>query len=190
MTREEWLLKAIAILEKEKFKPLGHKFNKIRVSVGFPNKKKAVGQHWSPKSTEDGHASIFIHPGYGDPVDILDTLVHELVHDAVGTEAGHGPKFKKLALSVGLEGKMRSAGAGEALKEYLKGLSKKLGDFPHSAIKQNAKPPGGKQTTRMVKMECTDCGYICRAAMSKILENGAVLCPCNQESMTVEIPES
>lgn len=189
ITREEWLLKAIAILHTEKFEPLGAKFNSIRVSVGFPDTKKAIGQWWPPKATEDNYSSIFIHPGKGDPVEILDILVHELVHDSCGLAAGHGPIFKKLALAVGLEGKMRSASAGKELKIYLKALAFRLGDFRHSALKKNAKPPTPKQTTRMVKMECPECGYKCRASMTVILNTGAVICPCNRESMTVEVPE-
>lgn len=189
VTREAWLLKAIGILLDEKFLPLGAKFNNIRVSVGFPDTKKAIGQWWAPKTTEDNYSSIFIHPGKGDPVEILGILVHELVHDSVGVEAGHGPIFKKLALALGLEGKMRSTTIGKDLEIYLKKLSVRLGPFRHSAIKKNAKPPTPKQTTRMVKMECKDCGYICRASMSKIIENGPVLCPCNTHAMAVEVPE-
>jgi hypothetical protein len=188
MTREAWLLRAIDILGKEKFFPLGHKFNNIRVSVGFTSRKKAIGQWWEPKSTADNHSSIFIHPGRGDEVDILGILVHELCHDCLGAAEGHGRKFKKLATSLGLEGKMRATEVGKDLEKYLKTVSKRLGKFPHSALKQNASPVK-KQTTRMVKMECETCGYICRAATTTIINHGPVLCPCNEEPMAVELPE-
>jgi hypothetical protein len=189
VTREEWLLGAINILGKEKFQPLGYKFNKIRVSVGFPDTKKAVGQWWRPETTEDNHANIFIHPGTGDAVEILDILVHELCHDACGAKAGHGPIFKKCALAIGLEGKMRSASASKELKTYLKKLASRLGKFPHSALKKGAKGPTPKQTTRMIKMECGACGFICRASLSKILETGAPFCACSRKQMTVELPD-
>lgn len=188
ITREEWLLKAIAILAEEKFYPLGHKFNNIRVSVGFTSRKKAIGQWWEPKSTADNHSSIFIHPGKGEPVDILGILVHELVHDACGAAAGHGPKFKKLALALGLEGKMRSTEPGKELTTYLKTVAKKLGKFPHSALKQNASPIK-KQTTRMIKMFCKDSDYKCRASLTSITEFGPVICPCHHEPMDVEMPD-
>ena len=188
MTREAWLLKAIEKLGQEKFYPLGHKFNKIRISVGFPSRKKAIGQWWEPKSSADKYASIFIHPGKGDPVDVLGVLVHELVHDACGAEAGHGPKFKELALAVGLEGKMRSTEPGKDLQKYLKGLGKRLGKFPHSELKSEMNPVK-KQTTRLIKIECDDCGFLCRAALTKILEVGAPSCACNQEQMRVHLPE-
>lgn len=184
--REEWLLKAIDILLEEKFKPLGHKFNKIRVSVGFTSRKKAIGQWWVPSASEDNHSSIFLHPGHANTVEILGTLVHELVHDVVGV--GHGPKFKKLALAVGLEGKMRATTSTKELEKYLASVEKRLGKFPHSMLKEN-KSPVRKQTTRMVKMECMQCGYICRAATSTILTHGSVICPCNDEAMFVDLPE-
>lgn len=189
MTREQWMLNAINILGKEKFFPLGYKFNKLRVSVGFPDTKKAVGQWWRPETTEDNHANIFIHPGKGDPVEILDILVHELCHDACGAKAGHGPIFKKCAHAVGLEGKMRSASANKELLAYLKKLAAKLGKFPHSALKKGAKGPTPKQGTRMIKMECGNCGFICRASMSKILETGAPFCACSKEQMSVDLPD-
>lgn len=188
-TREAWLLRAIDILGEEKFFPLGHKFNKIRVSVGFPDTKKAIGQWWKPESTEDNHASIFIHPGKGDEVEILGILMHELCHDACGIKAGHGPIFKKCALAVGLEGKMRSAGPSKETEKYLKKVSNRLGKFPHSALKKGAKGPTPKQTTRMIKIECGDCGFICRASISKILETGAPFCACNRRQMSVELPD-
>lgn len=186
VTREQWLLDAIKIIGDEKFKPLGHKFNDIRVSVGFTDKKKAIGQWWIPQATTDNHSSIFLHPGHATPVEILGTLVHELVHDVVGV--GHGPKFKKLALSVGLEGKMRATVSSKELEKYLETVVKRLGKFPHSRLKQSASPVK-KQTTRMIKMECRQCGYICRAATTTIIDHGAVICPCNDEPMSVELPE-
>lgn len=189
ITREQWLLNAIGVLYSEKFKPLGYKFNNIRVSVGFPDTKKAIGQWWEPKATEDNFASIFIHPGKGNPIEILDILVHELVHDACGAKAGHGPIFKKCATEVGLEGKMRSAHANRELLGYLKKLAAKLGKFPHSPLRKNAKGPTPKQGTRMIKMECRMCGFICRASRAKILEVGPPYCACSQEQMAVHLPE-
>lgn len=182
-------MNAITILEREKFEPLGHPFEKTRVSVGFPDgSKKAIGQYWYPQSTKDGYGNIFIHPGQGDPGDILAILVHELVHNSCGV-TGHGKKFKKLALEVGLEGKMRATVAGKELKSYLKKLARRLGKFPHSAIRPNAKPPTKKQSTRMIKMDCSDCGYIVRASTTAIVEHGPVICPCNNEQMSVEMPD-
>ena len=194
MTREQWLEQAIEILKKEVFEPLDYKFTPIKVSVGFTSTKKAIGQHWPPSTSKDGkHASIFIHPGHGDSLEVLGTLVHELCHNAchsIDPKHGHGPIFKKCALAVGLEGKMRSAGPGAELNKWLeKHVIKKLGQLPHPALKHGAQGPTKKQTTRMIKMQCPDCEYIARASLTAIMNSGPVLCPCNQEPMVPEFPE-
>lgn len=41
----------------------------------------------------------------------------------------------------------------------------------------------------MIKMTCERCGYIARASRKLILNQGPVLCPCNQEPMSFEIPD-
>lgn len=192
INREQWLENAIEIIGKELFTKKGYKLPpKIRVSVGFPYGSrggKAIGQHWHPNASTDKVGCIFISPTLGTPEEALGTLVHELVHASVGNEAGHGPIFKKCALDVGLEGKMRSTTEGPELKKYLKVVIKNLGKYPH-ALLSPADRPNKKQSTRMIKMECTDCGYKVRASMTKILEHGPVLCPCTQEPMSVEVPK-
>lgn len=50
-------------------------------------------------------------------------------------------------------------------------------------------PKNHKQTTRMIKMVCAKCGFICRAAMSKILETGAPFCACSRHQMRVDLPD-
>ena len=123
MTREEWLQKAITLVSAHKFKPNGYAVPKLRVSVGLPygrGSKKAIGQHWHPKASDDKIGSIFISPTINDSIEVLATLVHEVVHGAVGNEAKHGPIFKKCALAVGLEGKMQATTASEELKKYFK----------------------------------------------------------------------
>ena len=72
---------------------------------------------------------IFISPALGDPVDVLDTLVHELVHAVDNCEHKHGKEIKKIALSIGLEGPMRSASAGKALKAVLTELAQQIGPW-------------------------------------------------------------
>lgn len=193
MTREEWLQKAIALCTTHKFKPAGFKVPQLRVSVGLPygrGSKKAIGQHWHPKASEDRLGAIFISPTINDSVQVLGTLVHEIVHGVVGNEAKHGKLFRDCAVAVGLEGKMTHTTAGKDLIKYFnKRIIKKLGKYPHSRLDVNgAGRPDKKQTTRMIKMEC-ECGYKCRASLTAIIENGPVICPHNMEPMLVEMPD-
>lgn len=188
VTREAWLQRAISICDEKLFKPHGHTVPPVKVSVGFPgggSARKRIGEHWHPEASEDKLGSIFISPVLEEAADVLGTLVHEMVHAAVGNEAGHGPIFKKCALAVGLEGKMRSAGAGEKLKAFFTAeVIAVIGEYPHRKLNLSERPTK-KQTTRMIKCECSECGYIARTSMANIVAHGAPICPCNHEAMGV-----
>jgi hypothetical protein len=189
ITREEWLQKAIAVCDTKLFKQHGYEMPAVKVSVGIPagsKPGKAIGQHWHPAASDDNMGSIFISPTLDDIDDVLAVLIHEMVHAAVGNEAGHGPIFKKCALAVGLTGKMRSTVAGDDLKKLFPEIVKEIGtEFPHRKLNLTMRPTK-KQTTRMIKCVCTDCGYVARTTRSWIEEVGTPLCPCNSESMEIE----
>lgn len=188
LTREEWLNKAVQNFRADLFKRNGYKIPKVKVSVGFPSTRvrKVIGQHWAPEASSDKVGSIFISPTLANGLKALDVLVHELVHASVGNKAGHGPAFKRCALAVGLEGKMRSTTASKELKKELRALIKKIGKYPHAELKLGDGPIK-KQGTRMKKMSCPECGYIVRASTSAILAYGPVLCPCNKKPMESEV---
>lgn len=191
ITREEWLTLAIEKFGREHFKKQGYDLPKVKVSVGLPygrGGKKAIGQHWHPNASDDKVGSIFISPTIDDGSQVLGTLIHELVHAAVGNEAKHGPKFRKCALSVGLCGKMQSTEETPELKEQFKFLVKTIGKYPHAKLNL-AMNPTKKQTTRMLKVHCEGCGFLCRAALTKLLEIGPPSCACNGVPMTVDFPE-
>jgi len=189
INRETWLNQAVLKLAPL-FQSKGYKIPQVKVSVGFPgggSPRKRIGEAWHPKASADGLGSIFISPVLDESTRVLDVLVHELVHAVVGTEHGHGKVFKRCAVAVGLTGKMRSTVAGRELTTHLSGLIETLGAYPHGRLNLSERPTK-KQSTRMIKMECPDCGYICRSSMSSIVEHGPVICPCNLEPMKVEVP--
>lgn len=189
ITRESWLDKAVSLISKNLFAKRGYKVPNVRVSVGFPygsRGSKAIGQHWAPEASIDKRGSIFISPSQANGLEVLSILTHELVHAVVGNKVGHGPEFKKCALDVGLEGKMRSTTAGPELESLLGVILKRLGKYPHAKL-EPGHGPVKKQTTRMIKMECFDCDYKVRASLTAITTHGAVICPCGEE-MQVEVP--
>lgn len=184
-TREQWLNAGITAL-RPLFIDAGYTVpDNVRVTCGFPSKgalpgKKgsySMGQCWSDTSSDGKMFEIFISPLDSDPTTVLGTLTHELVHATVGLAAKHGKPFKRCALAVGLEGKMRSTHSGEALQIKLKDISATLGAYPHDSLK-SAKMTDGtkKQTTRLKKCECPECGYTVRVT-AKWLDMGAPLCP-------------
>ena len=182
INREQWLMQAVDHLVPI-FERSGYSVPTVRVSVGFPStgaKGRHLGQCWSTKSAVDGINQIFIAPHLQTPFDFLDTLVHELVHAVDDCQSGHGENFKKIALDVGLKGPMRSAGAGDLLKQDLMRISETLGGFPHGrlslpvrAMQKAPKRPGAK---------CDKCGYEV-VMLKRYLDLGPPICPKDMEGM-------
>lgn len=196
--REAWLASAVA-----KLRPYfsGHGFTipeRVAVSCGWPSVggtsagKKRVGEAWCSKASRDEHYEIFVSPSLDDAVKVLSVLVHELVHVTVGLKAGHRGSFAVCARTVGLEGKMTVAHAGEDLRSRLKGVAAKLGDYPHGSL--DKMESGRKvQKGRLIKVYCPGCQYTVRASMQWILI-GLPICPnpdCSfaGSAMTAELPD-
>jgi hypothetical protein len=136
LTREAWLQAATKELQPL-FAKAGHQIPACHLSCGFTStgiRSGHIGQCWSTKASSDGINQIFISPVLSEGLEVLDTLVHELVHTVDNCQHKHGKEFKKIALSLGMVGPMRSAGAGPALKEKLKTLAAKLGPYPHAKL--------------------------------------------------------
>jgi len=180
--REQWLMQAVEYLAPL-FEKAGYAIPIVKVSIGFPStgsKGRHLGQCWSTKSAVDGVNQIYIAPHLPTALDVLDTLVHELVHAVDDCESGHGENFKKIALEVGLKGPMRSAGAGEWLKQDLVRIAENLGNFPHGRLslpvrtmQKVPKRPGAK---------CGKCGYEV-VMLKRYLHLGPPLCPKDIEGM-------
>jgi len=184
ITREQWLQNAVVAMEPL-FNRVGYKIPAVRVSCGFPYaSKNAIGQCWDKSAASDKVAQLFVSPQVKDelaPQGVLPILVHEVVHGVVGNDQKHNKVFGKCARAVGLEGKLTETVASAALIEEMKGWMKKLGEYPHATLNPG-KRPTKKQTTRMIKCECKECGYVVRTS-AKWLEIGAPICPCNQQPM-------
>lgn len=181
-TRELWLQNAVNLVSPI-FKNKGYTIPKVQVSCGFPstgNKSKHVGQCWGKSSTNDGTNQLFISPVLDEPVQVLDTLVHELVHAVDDCLHHHGPEFKKIATDVGLQGMMREASAGPWLKEQLFSISRQLGKYPHSKI--NLAHSSSKKTGPRPRAKCKKCGYEV-TPLKKWLHMGPPLCPKHTTEM-------
>ena len=180
--REDWLMRAVVHLEPI-FQRGGYQVPQVKVSIGFPStgaKGIHLGQCWGSKASEDGINQIFIAPNQSDPVEVLDTLTHELVHAVDDCKSGHGEGFKKIATDVGLKGPMRSACASEPLKQDLIRIAQALGHFPHArlliargASRAGIKRPGAK---------CAKCGYEV-VMLKKHLPLGPPICPKDMRGM-------
>ena len=182
-TRESWLLAAVEVL-RPLFHSKGHLIpTTVHVSCGFAStglKSHHIGQCWPTQSSSNGVNQLFVSPTLGDPVEVLDTLVHELVHAVDDCQHKHGKEFKKIALSLGMKGPMRSAGAGPELKLKLQGLAAQLGPYPHSTLKVRHVR---RVSSPRPRAKCKQCGYEV-PMLKKFLEYGPPLCPQHRTEMT------
>ena len=183
-TRESWLNAATALLT-ERFKsegltPLGS----VRVGVGFTGmgkKSNRIGETWASEASADSTREIIISTVLDTPRDVLGTLAHELIHASLPPDAKHGPEFKRIALAIGLEGKMTATTIGPMLADILDWMAEDLGTYPHARLTVSLGGPK-KQTVRMLKVACEPCEYVVRMSRTT-LDLGAPLCGVCQEPM-------
>jgi hypothetical protein len=190
-TREEWLGKLTRNVELHVFRPAGYDVPDVHIACGWPStrglsaKRRRIGECWSRKCSEDGVHQIFISPYISDTPEVAATVVHELGHAAVGSEAKHGALFRAMMKAVGLEGKPTSTHAGDELTVQLVAITDKLGPYPHAALKAS-EVDKKKQSTRLIKAECPGCGYVIRTTRKWIDEAGLPTCPCGEEFVEEE----
>ena len=161
---------------------MGYGIPPLKVSCGFAassSPRTTLGQCWPRQRSREMVNEIFISPKIDDPVEVLDTLVHEICHAIDDCQSGHGADFQGIAHVVGLEGPARMAMAGPALKIRLMTISQKLGEYPHRALE--FPPPRPSNATRS-KAKCGQCGYEV-TLLKKWADYGAPICPKDKVRM-------
>jgi hypothetical protein len=179
--RESWLTAAIHLI-KPLFEKKGYQLPECLVSCGFAstgNKSGHIGQCWARDSSELKVNQIFVSPTLVEPVEVLDTLTHELVHAVDDCQHKHGKEFKKICTRMGLKGPMRSAGAGPELKEKLQEIAFQLGPYPHGKLMVSM-----RKITRSPRprARCTQCAYEV-PMYKKFLAYGPPICPIHKSLM-------
>ena len=180
-TRETWLVAAVELL-RPLFAAKGFAVPPCQVSCGFAStgtRSGHVGQCWSTKSASNELNQIFISPTLKTAYEVIDTLVHELVHAVDNCEHKHGKEFKKIALKMGMKGPMRSAEAGPELKVALTALLDLLGPYPHGHLKVSMLKVSRRNRPRA---KCKDCGYQV-PMLKKFLAYGPPICPKDKVEM-------
>lgn len=182
LTREAWLTAGIDEL-RSLFGESGHAVpSNVRVTCGWPSKsalarkRQRIGECWGAENSDARVFEIFISPSLASFKQVIETLAHELVHATVGLKAKHGAAFKRVALAIGLEGKMTATHAGDKLVSALAGIAEHLGEYPHSEL-HGMTTGERKQGTRLLKAECAVCGYTVRITRKWLDLAGAPLCP-------------
>ena len=180
-TREEWLN---VVLHKHVAKLLKDKAGvtlpaDCKVSVGFPgggSARKRIGECWPRSRSSVGVNEIFLNPAVKSVTLLVEVLVHEAIHAADDCQSGHKGFFRRTALGVGLEGKMTSTVAGPVLREWIESKIEALGAMPYGSLDLSGRK---KQTTRMIKLECVNCGCIIRTTDKWVSTMRDARCGCD-----------
>ena len=192
INREDWLLRATDLMKKQWFHKAPRVLPRVAVSCGFPRgSSKAIGQCWDPIVSKNGTTHVFICPSLDDPITVLGTLLHELIHACVGIAEKHGGQFAKMAREVGLEGKLTATYVKPETKLWnqLQGISSTLGDYPHKAmVKTGKKKVMRKRSKRIKLMSQEDPSYVVFIDEIVLENSGLPLDPWKRE-MVLWIPE-
>lgn len=156
-------------------------------------KRRTVGLCFDPSVSGDGSTEILIRLDREDALEVFAILAHELIHAALGLGAGHGPRFKRVAVLLGLAGPMRATRSGPAFAKLAAPLLETLGPFPHRALRSSGDHPlERKQTARMHPLFCPRCGlriWTTRSALAAVEAAGRVFsCPLDAETLTMKGP--
>ena len=184
MTREEWLIKAIEMIDDEIFNGnLGSKETKYQVSMGWTKSAKALGETIYPYDGEDVTeedffpVTIHVRCDIKDPVHILGVLVHECIH-AFKNIKGHGKDFKREAMRVGFEKPITQYHPSPELVSTCENIYKKLGEFPGKAV--HIHKVEKERKTNMVIFFCPECGFEVKTNKKTFEKYGQGIptCPC------------
>lgn len=197
VTREEWL--NIAVKEmRVLFKNIDNCELPERIDVtcswpGGGSAKKRIGECWSRASHPEGVNQIFISPVLGASddgsehvIEMLDTLLHEMVHAADDCQNGHKGNFARIAKALGFVGKMTTSTPGEDLRITLVAINdkieKRVGAYPHRKMSAKA----GRSKKNWYKVGCS-CGWYCRMNL-KHIDAGIPFCPlCDRETYVYDL---
>lgn len=164
---------------------------KVKVSCGWPCSKalrgpvtgnRAIGQCFAASASTEGNNEIFVSPVLDDAIAVLEVLVHELIHAVDDCKNGHRGPFARMARALGLEGKLTATHAGPKLLESLKVLN--LPPYPHASVDVN-KAGLPKQSTRLIKVVCEECGYPARLTRLWLETVGPPICPKHGAAMVI-----
>jgi hypothetical protein len=131
----------------------------------------------------DGIAQIFISPRLANSLEVLGTLLHELIHASFGEQAsriGHRKEFSQAARKVGLAGPPTATVVGPQLVPLLQEYLARVGPYPHAAIVPRTKEKAAGSRLRLYECSC-DPPIKLRVASDKL----NATCNCCSELFTL-----
>lgn len=178
LTREQWLNRFIHAA-RAAFALHGEPLpQNVRAAICPPHRKmRAIGLCWTGDVTEDKGREIWVTSAETDPVRVAGILVHELCHAALPHEVKHGREFRKLATTLGLEGKMTATKEGERFREIWGELIRRLGPLPAGRfVDGRAVDFRVQKTPKMTNVACPECGFVAKVRLDQ-MATGRLTCP-------------
>jgi hypothetical protein len=184
MTREQWMMEAIAVV-RPAFEEAGAPLPNVRAVISPPHKAKggAIGLCWHAVCTEDEAREVWVSSGIKDEIAVFATLVHELCHAALPDGTGHKAPFARLAKAMLLEGPPKATVHGPAFTERWAAAVEALGPVPGARFKASA-TEGRKPQRGVAKknVTCPDCGFRAKIWVDQ-MSMGRLRCPADDEML-------
>lgn len=143
-TREGWLADAVRAL-RPYFRQKGYPLPpKIAAMCGFAvdgnlaqaDDNLTVAQCWGSGHSPDGTAFIFISPIQKGETKVVGSLVHELIHLAIGIDRDHDSAEWRNAMKVfGMTGRPAACTPSRKTRDELMAIVGPLGPYPHAGFK-------------------------------------------------------
>jgi len=174
ITREQWLEAAVVVIAQSNPSVT---FPPVKVSCSWPgggSARKRIGECWARAASAGKVNELFISPKLEDAARVVSVLTHELAHAIDDCKNGHKAGFIKVGKSLGLVGKPTQMELPPELASAIAAaVVAQVGAFPHRRLDMSNRK---KQTTRMLKLECGECGAVWRMSAKHAIH--VTVCPC------------
>lgn len=212
-TREAWLNAAITRAFRPWFAELGLEIPAYQVAMGYGEAyRRGVLAQCYVRELSEGVSTLYVTPETVDAVDILDSVLHELIHAIDNCASGHRGFFVEIARKLGFIGPWTSTPLTDELRSLLERIASDLGPLPHAKVMSISKlrksgpqggmpetvaltPSGGvkvtagpgQQKNRQVKAACPEHeDYFIRMSRGKAAKYGAPKCPLCDSQLELE----
>lgn len=191
MTREEWLKKAVRTL-RPMLKKAGVKMRpRWQVSMSLTARRNVIGLCCYEANSDSGKTvNILVCPSLSDPVEVLSTLFHEMIHASLPLGVHHGKKFVDACKCTGwTKYKPTSAAASDEMRVVLARVAAFLGPFNHDPLRLiKTSGAGTKGGYWPVYVSPADPRYRLQVSARAVEEHGPPLCPITREEMVLAPP--
>lgn len=189
MVREEWLRKAVELLDSDLFNGgLDILNNNYQIACGW-TKRNRVAEVIFPYDGADVQLddlfpnTIHVSVTCADPIEMLTNLAYVCINCFYGIRSNKSKKFKTLAESFYFDQPYNKVNPSPYLSEIIKNVYNKMvvryGEFPGKAIvvKKKEKTKGDKKTRVLF---CPECGYSVKISQKMLEkhENKMPTCVC------------